>query len=47
MNGVLKQNDSTADMAVLDPEPLAAASRVGMLEPGDVILMGPRLESAP
>ncbi|WP_406274781.1 fumarylacetoacetate hydrolase family protein [Nocardia sp. NBC_00881] len=40
VNGVLKQDSSTAQMMVPIPEVIAAASRLTRLEPGDVILTG-------
>ncbi|MPY59854.1 fumarylacetoacetate hydrolase family protein [Streptomyces spongiae] len=40
INGVLKQDSSTAQMMVKIPEVIAAASRITRLEPGDVILTG-------
>ena len=40
VNGVLKQDSSTAQMMVPIPEVIAAASRITRLEPGDVILTG-------
>jgi 2-keto-4-pentenoate hydratase/2-oxohepta-3-ene-1,7-dioic acid hydratase in catechol pathway len=40
VNGVLKQNASTADMIVPVPALVAAASRILTLEPGDVIATG-------
>ncbi|MGW2523479.1 fumarylacetoacetate hydrolase family protein [Streptomyces sp. NPDC001617] len=40
INGVLKQDSSTAQMMVKIPEVIAAASRLTRLEPGDVILTG-------
>ncbi|WP_020124133.1 fumarylacetoacetate hydrolase family protein [Streptomyces canus] len=40
VNGVVKQDSSTAQMMVPIPEVIAAASRVSRLEPGDVILTG-------
>ncbi len=40
VNGVLKQDSSTAQMMVPISEVIAAASRITRLEPGDVILTG-------
>ncbi|WP_405622385.1 fumarylacetoacetate hydrolase family protein [Streptomyces sp. NBC_00076] len=40
VNGVVKQDSSTAQMMVPIPEVVAAASRLTRLEPGDVILTG-------
>lgn len=40
VNGVLKQDTSTSDMIVPIDRLVAAASRLGTLEPGDVILTG-------
>ncbi len=40
VNGVVKQDSSTAQMMVPVPEVIAAASRLTRLEPGDVILTG-------
>lgn len=40
VNGVLKQDSSTAQMMVPIPEVIAAASHITRLEPGDVILTG-------
>ncbi|MFK0114190.1 fumarylacetoacetate hydrolase family protein [Streptomyces sp. NPDC091217] len=40
VNGVLKQDSSTAQMMVRIPELIATASRITRLEPGDVILTG-------
>ncbi len=40
VNGVIKQDSSTAQMMVPIPEVIAAASRITRLEPGDVILTG-------
>jgi 2-keto-4-pentenoate hydratase/2-oxohepta-3-ene-1,7-dioic acid hydratase in catechol pathway len=40
VNGVVKQESSTAQMMVPIPEVVAAASRLTGLEPGDVILTG-------
>ena len=40
VNGVVKQDSSTAQMMVPIPEVIAAASRITRLEPGDVILTG-------
>jgi 2-keto-4-pentenoate hydratase/2-oxohepta-3-ene-1,7-dioic acid hydratase in catechol pathway len=40
VNGVLKQDSSTAQMMVPIPDVIAAASRITRLEPGDVILTG-------
>lgn len=40
VNGVVKQDSSTAEMMVPIPEVVAAASRLTRLEPGDVILTG-------
>ena len=40
VNGVVKQESSTADMVVSVAAQIAAASRIVQLEPGDVILTG-------
>jgi 2-keto-4-pentenoate hydratase/2-oxohepta-3-ene-1,7-dioic acid hydratase in catechol pathway len=40
VNGVVKQDSSTAQMMVPIPEVVAAASRLTRLDPGDVILTG-------
>ncbi|MER5428994.1 fumarylacetoacetate hydrolase family protein [Streptomyces sp. NPDC002588] len=40
VNGVVKQDSSTAQMMVPIPEVIAAASRLTRLEPGDVLLTG-------